>query len=203
MTTLRPLTEQGFGQKKIAVLGDDGQPLRTKSGKLQYRLWAGEKTEFLQQRNAWLDLQNQHLALGGLEIRVDGRSYAERGIDIVPTVHIGVGAKAIQRKSEEGGSAVELERLKLFEEQRLDNARRIEKRPEIVLEMISSEKSVFDQRDIAKILHRYIDGAGTFSQLMARILQNPETLRIERDSVDFATGERIGARYTTRELIRM
>lgn len=203
MTTLRPLTENGFGQKKIAVVGDDGQPLRTKSGKIQYRLWAGEKTEFLQQRNGWLDLQNQYLALGGVEIRVDGRSYAERGIDIVPTVHIGVGAKAIQRKSEQEGTAADLERLKLFEEQRQDNARRIEARPGIVIEMISSEKSVFDQRDIAKILHRYIDDAGTFSQLMARILQSPEVLRIERESVDFATGERIGARYTTRELIRM
>lgn len=203
MTTLRPLTQKGFGAKKIAVVGDDGQPVRTKSGKIQYRLWAGEKAEFLQQRNGWLDLQNQHLALGGHEIRVDGRSYAERGIDIVPTIHIGVGAKAIHRKSEQDGSAIELERLKLFEEQRQFNARRIEKRPEIVLDMISSEKSVFDQRDVAKVLHRYIDDAGTFSQLMARILQSPEILRIERDSVDFATGERIGARYTTRELIQM
>jgi Ti-type conjugative transfer relaxase TraA len=203
MTTLRPLTEKGFGPKKIAVIGDGGQPVRTKSGKIQYRLWAGEKVEFLQQRNGWLDLQNRHLALGGLEIRVDGRSYAERGIDIAPTVHIGVGAKAIQRKLQQDGGAVELERLKLFEEQRQENARRIQARPEIVIEMISTEKSVFDQRDIAKVLHRYIDAAETFSLLMARILQSPEILRIERDSVDFATGERIGARYTTRELIQM
>ncbi|MBB3237066.1 Ti-type conjugative transfer relaxase TraA [Phyllobacterium endophyticum] len=203
MTTLRPLTENGFGPKKIAVMSDDGQPVRTKTGKIQYRLWSGEKTEFLQQRNSWLDLQNQHLALGGLEIRVDGRSYAERGIDFVPTVHIGVGAKAIQRKSEQDGSGVELERLKLFEEQRQDNTRRIEKRPETVLDIISSEKSVFDQRDIARVLHRYIDDAGTFSHLMARILRSPEILRIERDSVGFATGERIPARYTTRELIQL
>ncbi len=92
MTTLRPLTATGFGAKKIAVLGEYAQPLRTKSGKVQYRLWAGEKQEFLEQRNSWIDLQNQHLALGGLEIRVDGRSYAERGIDLVPTAHIGAGA---------------------------------------------------------------------------------------------------------------
>jgi ATP-dependent exoDNAse (exonuclease V) alpha subunit len=82
------------------------------NGKIQYRLWAGEKAEFLEQRNGWLDLQNQHLALAGLEIRVDGRSYAERGIDIVPTTHIGVGAKAMQRKAErQGWTAIDLERL--------------------------------------------------------------------------------------------
>ncbi len=203
MTTLRPLTEKGFGAKKIAVIGEDGQPVRTRNGKILYRLWAGEKAEFLQQRNSWLDLQNEHLALGGLEARVDGRSYAERGIDIVPTVHIGVGAKAIQRKSQLDGSAANLDRLKLFEEQRHDNARRIQARPEIVIEMISTEKSVFDQRDIAKVVHRYIDDAGAFSMLMTRILQSPQILRIEGESVDFATGERIGARYTTRKLIRM
>ncbi|MBP2435288.1 MobA/MobL family protein [Bradyrhizobium elkanii] len=45
-----------------------------KSGKIAYRLGAGAKQEFLEQRNAWLDLQNQHLALNGHEIRVDGRS---------------------------------------------------------------------------------------------------------------------------------
>ena len=98
MTSLRPLTEGGFGSKKVAVIGADGQPVRTANGKIRYRLWAGEKVEFLEQRNAWLDLQNQHLALAGFEIRVDGRSYAERGIDIVPTTHIGVAAKAMLRK---------------------------------------------------------------------------------------------------------
>ncbi|QPC88919.1 Ti-type conjugative transfer relaxase TraA (plasmid) [Mesorhizobium sp. NBSH29] len=203
MTTLRPLIEKGFGAKKIAVLGEDGQAVRTKTGKIQYRLWAGEKKEFLEQRNGWLDLQNQHLAFGGFEIRVDGRSYAERGIDLVATVHIGVGAKAIQRKGERQGWTPALDRIELFEAQREENARRILRRPEIVLDKISSEKSVFDERDIAKVLHRYVDDAGTFQQLMARILQSPDLLRIERESVDFGTGERVRARYTTRELIRV
>src|SRR6185437_90183 len=127
---------------------------------------------------AWLDLQNQHLALAGLDVRVDGRSYAERGIDIVPTTHIGVGAKAIQRKSEEAGRAAELERLALLERQRRDNARRIERRPELVLDMITREKSVFDERDVAKVLHRYIDDAATFQRLLARVQQSPDCLRL-------------------------
>jgi Ti-type conjugative transfer relaxase TraA len=203
MTTLRPLTEQGFGAKKVAVIGQDGQQVRTESGKIQYRLWAGEKAAFLEQRQGWLDLQNQHLALAGIEIRVDGRSYAERGIDLVPTSHIGVAAKAIQRKADWEGRAVELERLKLFEAQRQDNARRIQRRPEIVLDMISREKSVFGERDVAKLLHRYIDDAGAFQHLMARILQSPEALRLERESVDLETGEILRGKYTTRELIRL
>ncbi|MBY5700355.1 Ti-type conjugative transfer relaxase TraA, partial [Rhizobium leguminosarum] len=42
-----------------------------------------------------------------------------------------------------------------------------------------------------------------FQQLLARILQNPETLRLQRDTIEFATGQRLSARYTTRELIRL
>ncbi len=203
MTTLRPLTEKGFGAKKIAVTCEDGQPVRTKRGKIQYRLWAGEKQEFLQQRNRWLDLQNEHLALRGFDIRVDGRSYAERGIDLVPTTHVGPGARAIQRKAETQGWKPSLERIDLHNVQRQENAARIMKRPAIVLDLLSNEKSVFDERDIAKVLHRYIDDVAAFQRVMAAILQSHELLRIDRDAIDLATGERIRARYTTHDLIRL
>ncbi|WP_354043378.1 Ti-type conjugative transfer relaxase TraA [Devosia sp. UYZn731] len=203
MTSLRPLTENGFGAKKVAVVDDDGAALRNKAGRIVYRLWSGEKQEFLAQRQGWLDLQNQHLALRGHDIRVDGRSYAERGIDLMATTHIGVAAKAIQRKVNREGRAPDLERLKLFEDRRQENARRIQRRPEIVLDMVSREKSVFDDRDIAKALHRYIDDADTFQHLMARIIQSPDVLRLERETVDFETGEILHAKHTTRELIRI
>lgn len=203
MMTLRPLTEDGFGPKKIAVISENGEVLRTKAGKIVYELWAGGMDDFTALRNAWFAIQNQHLALAGIDLRVDGRSYAERGIDLVPTTHIGVGAKAIQRKSVSDGNELSLERIELLEAQRKENTSRIVKRPEIVLDMISSEKSVFDERDIAKILHRYVDDACTFQQLMVRILQSPEALRIERGGVDLATGEKIRDRYTTRQLIRI
>ncbi|MDB5537845.1 MAG: Ti-type conjugative transfer relaxase TraA, partial [Devosia sp.] len=203
MTSLRPLSETGFGPKKVAVISPDGQPLRTANGKIQYRLWAGEKAEFLQQRTAWLDLQNQHLALAGLEVRVDGRSYADRGIDIVPTTHIGVAAKAMQRKGGEVGRAIDLERLALHEAQRSINARRIEARPEFVLDIVATEKSVFDERDIAKVLHRYFDNAATFQRLLTRVLGSPKCLRLDVERVDLATGARVPQKLTTREMIRI
>ncbi|MCP3477792.1 Ti-type conjugative transfer relaxase TraA (plasmid) [Bradyrhizobium sp. CCGUVB1N3] len=203
MTTLRPLTEEGFGGKRVAVSGDDGKPLRTDAGKIRYALWAGDKQEFLAQRARWIDLQNHHLALAGLEIRVDGRSYAERGIDLVPTTHIGVAAKAIDRKAKVEGAAHGLDRLAVFEESRAENARRIERRPEIVLELVSREKSVFDERDLAKALHRYIDDAGSFQALLNRILQSPDVVRLQAAGVDFASGARTPARLTTRELIHL
>ncbi|MEZ2223397.1 Ti-type conjugative transfer relaxase TraA [Rhizobium sp. RCC_161_2] len=203
MTTLRPLTEDGFGPKKVAAIGDDGQPLRNTAGKIVYELWAGDNKDFNAFRDAWFERQNHHLALNGVALQVDGRSYEKQGIELQPTIHLGVGAKAIERKAMVEGERPSLERLDLQEERKADNLRRIQARPKIVLDLVSREKSVFDERDVAKVLHRYIDDPGIFQQLLARILQSPEILRLQRDTIEFATGQRLPARYTTRELIRL
>lgn len=203
MTTLRPLTEDGFGSKKVAVTGPDGNVLRNDSGKIVYELWAGGVGDFNAIRDGWFACQNRHLALAGLDIRIDGRSFEKQGIELTPTIHLGVGTKAIERKAEGADEKAALERLELQEERRAENARRLSRNPEIVLDLITREKSVFDERDVAKVLHRYIDDAGLFQSLMARILQSPESLRLDRERLDFVTGVRAPAKYTTRELIRL
>ncbi|MBY2936080.1 Ti-type conjugative transfer relaxase TraA [Rhizobium leguminosarum] len=208
MTTLRPLTERGFGAKKIAVTSPDGNPMRNDAGKIVYELWAGSADDFNTIRDGWFACQNRHLALAGLDIRVDGRSFEKQGIELTPTIHLGAGTKAIDRKAEQANArssawSPKLERIELQEDRRTENARRIQRRPEIVLDLITREKSVFDERDVAKILHRYIDDAALFQNLMVRILQSPEALRLERDRIDFATGIRTPAKYTTREMIRL
>ncbi|WP_090598171.1 Ti-type conjugative transfer relaxase TraA [Pelagibacterium luteolum] len=203
MTTLRPLTKEGFGGKKVPVIGDDGQPVRSKSGQIVYKLWAGDKADFLALREAWYGAQNKHLELNGHDIRVDGSSYAERGIDLEPTSHIGVASKNIQRERQAEGREAKLERLALHEETRRENARRIERRPEIVLEVIAREKSVFDERDVARHLHRYVDDPGQFANLMARVMGSSEAVKIEVEGVDLETGERLPERFATRDMIRI
>ncbi len=203
MTTLRPLTENGFGSKKVAVIGKDDQPVRTKSGKILYELWAGSTDDFNVLRDGWFERLNHHLALGGIDLRIDGRSYEKQGIDLQPTIHLGVGAKAIERKAESQGIRPELERIELNEQRRAENTRRIVKNPAIVLDLITREKSVFDERDVAKVLHRYIDDPAVFQQLMLRIILNRQVLRMQRDTIDFATGEKLPARYSTRAMIRL
>ncbi|MCJ2877430.1 Ti-type conjugative transfer relaxase TraA [Rhizobium pusense] len=203
MTTLRPLTEDGFGAKKVVVTGEDGQPLRNKAGKIVYELWAGGTDDFNAFRDAWFERLNHHLALNGISLRVDGRSYEKQGIDLEPTIHLGAGAKAIERKAEKQGVRPELERFELNDARRAENTRRILRDPGIVLDLITREKSVFDERDVAKVLNRYVDDPAVFQQFMARIIQSPEVLRLQRDTIDFATGERVPARYTTRALIRL
>ena len=208
MTTLRPLTEDGFGSKKVAVLAPDGKPIRNDAGKIVYQLWAGSTEDFNAFRDGWFACQNKHLALAGLDIRIDGRSFEKQGIDLEPTIHVGVGAKAIERKAEQSDhksktSTPKLERIELQEERRSENASRIQRCPEIVLDLITREKSVFDERDVAKVLYRYIDDVALFQSLMVRILQSLEALRLERERINFATGVRTPAKYTTREMIRL
>ena len=203
MTTLRPLTEDGFGAKKVAVTGEDGQPLRNKAGKIVYELWAGGTDDFNAFRDAWFERLNHHLALNGISLRVDGRSYEKQGIDLEPTIHLGVGAKAIERKAEKQGVQPELERIELNDARRAENTRRILRTPGIVLDLITREKSVFGARDVAKVLNRYVDDQSVFQQLLTRIIESPEVLRLQRETIDFATGERVPARYTTRALIRL
>ncbi|WP_287202996.1 MobA/MobL family protein, partial [Mesorhizobium sp.] len=82
MTTLRPLTEDGFGAKKVAVIGEDGQPLRNNTGKIVYELWAGGTQDFNAFRDGWFAQQNHHLALNGIALQVDGRSYEKQGIEL-------------------------------------------------------------------------------------------------------------------------
>ena len=203
MTTLRPLTEDGFGTKKVPILGEDGQPLRNKTGKIVYELWAGGTDEFNAFRDAWFERLNHHLALNGISLRVDGRSYEKQGIDLEPTIHLGVGAKAIERKAEKQGVRPELERIELNDARRAENTRRISSNPAIVLDVITREKSVFDERDVAKVLYRYVDDPAVFQQLMLRIILNRQVLRLQRDTIDFATGAKVPARYSTREMIRL
>ncbi|RVH83312.1 Ti-type conjugative transfer relaxase TraA [Sinorhizobium meliloti] len=208
MTTLRPLTDDGFGSKKVAVLGPDGRPQRNDAGKIVYELWADGADDFNAFRDGWFACQNRHLALAGLDIRVDGRSFEKQGIALEPTIHVGVGATAIERKADTAvetasAAAVKLERIELQEERREENARRIQRDPGLVLDLITREKSVFDERDIARVLHRYIDDPALFQDLMARVLQHPDALRLDSERISFSTGARSPAKYTTYDLIRI
>ena len=208
MTTLRPLTEDGFGPKKIALTGPDGEALRNDAGKIVYDLWAGGAADFNAFRDGWFAIQNRHLALAGLDVRVDGRSYERQGIALEPTIHIGVGATAIDRKgsqakAESSAWSPKLERIELQEGRRTENAKRVRHNPAVILDLITREKSVFEERDIAKVLHRYVDDPALFRNLLSRVLQHPETLRLDRERIDFVTGVRALAKYTTRDMIRL
>ena len=76
-------------------------------------------------REAWANVVNRHLELGGFEARVDHRSHADRGLDEQPTIHEGVVARALEKKG------IVSDRCELNRQIRRDNAELREIRQEI------------------------------------------------------------------------
>ncbi|MCA1807303.1 MAG: MobA/MobL family protein, partial [Actinobacteria bacterium] len=58
------------------------------------------KQEVTQLREVFADMQNQALGQAGSQERVDHRSYADQGLELKPTIHLGVAAAAMERRGE-------------------------------------------------------------------------------------------------------
>ncbi|MBS3651894.1 Ti-type conjugative transfer relaxase TraA [Pseudaminobacter sp. 19-2017] len=202
MTTLRPLTEDGFGKKKVAVLGDDGKPLRVVTpdrpkGKIVYRLWAGDKDTMKAWKIGWAETANKHLALAGHDIRLDGRAYAEQGLDGIAQSHLGPAKAALARKGREMYFApAALAR-------RQEMADRLADEPGLLLQQLSRQRSTFDEREIAKALHRYVDDPTVFANIRAQLMASSDLVTLKPQQIDPDTGK-IGdvAVFTTRAMLR-
>mgnify|MGYP000137522270 FL=1 len=105
MLTMRPLDERGAWaakSKKEYDLDENGERIRLPSGrykthKVDLTGW-NDKGNALLWRKAWADTSNAYLERAGSPERIDHRSNAERGIDELPTVHMGVAACQMEKK---------------------------------------------------------------------------------------------------------
>lgn len=196
MHTLRPVAERGFGAKKIAVLDASGAPIRV-NGKIVYCNFVGYRNELVELRLAWANAANQHLALAGHDARIDLRSYAEQGIDVVPTKHLGPAGAANARKA--GLSYAALSRGR----ERAIATAQILSDPARVLTLLSGERSTFDERDIAKTVHRFVDDPAVFADVMAKVTASPDLVTIRPEIRDPETKTVAAAPiYSTREIVR-
>ncbi|HEY1411185.1 MAG TPA: Ti-type conjugative transfer relaxase TraA, partial [Rhodopila sp.] len=144
-------------------------------------------------RIRWEEVANEALMRAGHDIRIDARSHAECGLQLEPTTHMGVHATAIARR---GGEA---DRRAIDPEASAKNARAVMARPAAVLDIITREKSVFDQRDIARALHRSITDPAAYQTALAKVMACPELLKLQ-DEYRGEDGRTIGAKFTTRAL---
>ncbi|MFQ6163030.1 Ti-type conjugative transfer relaxase TraA [Sinorhizobium meliloti] len=203
MIPLRPLTEEGFGPKKVPVLGEDGEPLRVATperpnGKIAYKLWAGDKETMRAWKIAWAETANRHLVLAGHEIRLDGRSYAEQGLDGVAQKHLGPEKAALARK----GIAMYFAPADLARRQEM--ADRLLTEPALLFKQLGNERSTFDEKDIAKALHRYVDDPVDFTNIRARLMASDELVMLSPQQLDAETGKASEpAVFTTREILRL
>lgn len=203
MTALRPLTEEGFGGKNVPVLGRDGEPLRVitpdrPNGKIVYKLWAGDKETMKAWKIAWAQTANRHLTLAGHDIRLDGRSYAEQGLDGIAQKHLGPEKAALARKG------IEMYFAPAALAHRQEMADRLLADPGLLLKQLGNERSTFDEKDMARALHRYVDDPCDFANIRARLMASDNLVLLKAQQVDWQTGKGSEpAIFTTREILRI
>lgn len=193
MMTTRQVTENGLGDKTY---------LERENKWLLANNLATTDMQLGDIRQTWEHIANEHMARAGLDIRIDHRSHIERGLEIAPTEHMGVHATQMERRG------LDVSRSRLDEDAARRNAELIREKPEQVLSLIANEKSVFDRRDVARTLHRYInDDIGEFQSAFAKVMASPALVELQAERADVvgdhATGEIELARYSTREMVEI
>lgn len=185
MMTVRGLTESGLGEKTI---------LERENAWLLSRDMPTSMMQLKDVRRDWEGIANEALAQAGHDIRIDHRSHQERGLEIEPTEHMGVYATQMERR----GMAVVRQRIDQRSAQ--SNAALIREKPEQVLSVITSEKSVFDRHDVARALHRYIDQPEAFQSAFAKVMASPALIELKPEARG-EDGAITLARYSTREMV--
>lgn len=195
MTTLRPLSEDGFGAKKVAVLNDAGEVVRD-GDKIRYTNWGGGVDDLKEWRTLWADTANRHLIEAGISVRIDHRSYEDMGLTLTGTTHLGPIANAIRLKTGQADKTLQ------FDAVRQKNAALIEQDPEQVLKIITAERSVFTEQDIAKTLFRFFDDPQKFQNVMAEVKALPSLAVLVDTIQDPKTGAELTKRfYSTHEMV--
>lgn len=198
MTSLRPLTDEGFGAKRVPVLGDDGEVLRGSDGKICYEQFTGGMERLREMRAAWAEVQNHHLAKHGFDIRVDHRSFEELGIDAVPSKHRGPASDNMDARGEVSELA---EKAKLVAR---ENYLRFADDPALVLKKITTQNAVFTRHDIAREIHRTECSAAEFQALFYQVGAHEELVPVAAPAFDPFTGDATSeAMFSTRTMVEL
>lgn len=197
MTTLRPLSETGFGAKRIPIVGEDGKPLRDKDSKIRYEQFSGGLERLRDMRKSWAEIHNTHLAKHGYEVRIDHRSFEAMGIDAVPTTHRGPAADNIDERGEAS------ERMETAQDAARANYRKYAADPSLVLKKITVQKAVFTRHDIAREINKTDCSADEFRALYYRVGACDELVAVAAPGFDPFTGEESSeALFSIRAVVR-
>ncbi|WP_408507873.1 Ti-type conjugative transfer relaxase TraA [Paraburkholderia sediminicola] len=123
-------------------------------------------------REEWAVTANHFMARAGIEARIDHRSYRTLGIELEPSVKVGVARYAGERGVMAG----------LLEENRqraYRNGQRLLINPAIGVAALTINQSTFSRRDVEQFVFRNTDGAEQFRQVYARLMNSKELLALK------------------------
>lgn len=112
-----------------------------------------------------------------MDVRIDHRSYQDRGIELEVQPKLGKGSHARKNQGEIVDRWQEMARVKA------KNKALIFHKPEVVLNYLTRQQSVFTRRDIARIVNRYVEGAEEFARVMQAIEASHQLVRIADDQL--------------------
>ena len=106
LLTMRPLNEDttwGAKSKKEYILDENREKIKLKNGNYKTRKinttdW-NEQDKAEEWRKTWADITNKYLEENSIQNKVDHRSYLRQGIEQIPTIHLGVSATQMEKKS--------------------------------------------------------------------------------------------------------
>ena len=137
-------------------------------------------------REEWAMTANHFMSRYGIEARIEHRSYKTLGIELEPSVKLGIARYGGERGVMEDVVAENRARAQRNGERLLSN-------PAIGVHALTALQSVFSRRDVEQFVFRNTDSEEQFRQVLARLLNSKE-LRALRDN------GREGEWFTSREL---
>lgn len=156
LTTMRPIVQGQdgcwkFGAKARSVTERDssGRAIcigRDKTGHKRYRKrkvptvdW-NERDTLVAIRAGWAAVANEHLERAGETARIDHRSYADQGLQRLPTVHIGYAATAMEKRGQRSERGDVNRSIRAWNKEFVEKLRRIDElRAAIETERLQSE----------------------------------------------------------------
>ena len=150
MLTTRIVTSEGFGLKE--------------------RIWNARENATLW-RKSWAEHANRYLALNGIDQKIDHRSYAEQGINLIPQGQVGVQKNLKDRER----------RLEKSQRIARENGNRLLQDPTIALKAISLRQKAFTQLELAKFITCYTADADQFELVYAKVKTAKQIISLGQD----------------------
>ena len=131
-----------------------------------------KKSILLDWREKWASIQNRYLERNGFDVRVDHRSYESREIDLLPQPKFGRNLREMAQRGIPTRKSIE------FEEIRKDNLLKLIQNPEIIIDLLSQEKTTFSRDNVMRYLRRYVSDPLMMESLKTRIFSSPEVVHL-------------------------
>ena len=172
LLTTREVNENGFGKK--------------------VRAW-NASSKLLAWREDWAKLQNQKLLICGHDIQVDHRSFDDRGIMLIPEIHLGFSTKFLP-SDYLPLKAQEYDRLNMYFSIKRENGFLILMDPDRAVKYLSLHDVVFREKDIDNFTRMHTIDELQFGWVKEALMKSSELVEIGENE----KGEKL---YTTATMI--